>query len=92
MHGVLQLCMADRFRFPLYVFRALNESGVVFKERDGEKHLPLFTSAENASQYRNTHPPDTQIVRLKEPSELRDVLLAHQEVEADFKIIVDPNR
>jgi hypothetical protein len=83
--------MADRFCFPLYVFRALSAPGVVFKERNGEKHLPLFTSVESANQYRNAHLPDAQIVRLKEPDELRDVLLAHRKEAADFKIIVNPN-
>lgn len=84
--------MAGRLRFPLYVFRALGESVAVFKVRDGEKHLALFTSAENASQYRNAHATNAQIVRLKEPGELRDVLLAHREEVADFKVIVDPIR
>jgi hypothetical protein len=82
--------MADRFCFPLYVFRAMIAPGVVFRERSGEKHLPLFTSVQRANQYRNAYVPDAQIVRLKEPDDLRDVLLAHRKEAADFKIIVNP--
>jgi hypothetical protein len=74
----------------LYVFQAAGESSAVFRERDGEKHLPLFTSAENASQYRTSHALDVRIIRLKEPDELRDVLSAHRAETADFKVVVDP--
>jgi len=82
--------MPHSLRFPLYIFRSAGSSNVVFKERDGEKQLPLFTSAENANDYRNGESMDVQITRLTTPSELRDLLLDHRESFGEFKIAMDP--
>ena len=83
--------MADTLRFPLYVFRAAGKPGIVFQERDGEKHLPLFTSAENASRYRKFESMNVQIARLSTPSELRELLLTQRDDSGEFKIMLDPN-
>ena len=84
------MCMADTIRFPLYIFRSVESGSVVFKERDGEKQLPLFTSAEYANCYRKCESMSVQIARLTTPSELRDLLLDHRESFGEFKIAMDP--
>ena len=83
--------MPHSLRFPLYIFRSPGSGNVVFQERDGEKQLPLFTSVENAIDYRSGESMDVQITRLTTPSELRDLLLEHRVSFGEFKIAMDPD-
>lgn len=85
----LSFCMASRFHFPLYVFQGADNSGVVFMELGGVRHLLLFTSAENASIYREMQSLTAQMRRLKTATELRDLLTAQIDAE-EIKIAVDP--
>ena len=82
--------MADGIRFPLYIFRSVGSGGVVLQEGDGEKHLPLFRTAEKANLYRRCESLDVKIERLMSPSELRELLLAERADSGDFKIAMDP--
>jgi hypothetical protein len=81
--------MADTLRFPLYFFRALGTSNVVFTEHEGEKRLPLFSSVENADRYRKSEALNVRIARLRTASELRELLLGERD-DSDFKIEMDP--
>lgn len=82
--------MADSLTFPLYFFRAASSRAVVFMVRDDQNHLPLFTSAENANRYRKFGTLDVQIGRLRDASELRNLLLDCRQESGDFKIAIDP--
>jgi hypothetical protein len=85
----LGLGMPDPLRFPLFVLCGLGDSGPVFQHLEGEKRLPLFTSAESASTYRESLQLHT--VQLESPKDLRDLLRTERESSGDFKIVVDPN-
>ena len=82
--------MAGTLRFPLYIFRSVGSGNVVFEVGDGEKLLPLFTSAETASLYRECEPVELKMVRLTTPQELRELLLVQREDSGEFKIAMDP--
>jgi hypothetical protein len=83
--------MPDALRFPLFVLRGLGSSGLVFQHLDGEKRLPLFTSAESASTYCRSESLQLHTMQLKSPKELRDLLRTERESSGDSKIVVDPS-
>jgi hypothetical protein len=81
--------MPASIRFPLYALKGADGATALFRDHGGERRLLLFTSAENASLFRDRAPSAPSMIRLATPDDLRD-LLAAQAVEAEFKIEIDP--
>jgi hypothetical protein len=81
--------MSATFRFPLYALKEADGAGALFRQREGERRLLLFTSAENASDYRNRESAGRTMIRLAAPEDLRNLLAAHA-VDPEFKIEIDP--
>jgi len=82
--------MAKSIPFPLYALRDADGSGCAFRERDGKKHLLLFTSAEAANDYRARAALHGPMLRLKTAAELRD-LLAELAKVAEVHVMIDPD-
>jgi hypothetical protein len=81
--------MSTNFRFPLYALKEADGVGALIRQSEGERRLLLFTSAENASIYRNLETAGSTLIRLAAPEDLRSLLAAHA-VDAEFKIEIDP--
>jgi hypothetical protein len=82
--------MSESLRFPVYVLRAFGSPNLWLKDQDENQQLAVFTSAEQANLFRSCEALDVQVVRLKTPHELRE-LLAWQRAKAwEFKVVLNP--
>jgi len=80
--------MPAELRFPLYALADATTTETIFKGRQKDRRLVLFTSAEKASDYRSRLNRPASVVKLKEPKDVR--MLLSQQGQAPFDVEIDP--